>query len=121
MQLRVWPLDFTSHILEAEHDGRVTALSASPDGLKLLIGTSSGCIGMLDVPSVRHVTLLRSHTDIIYGLSMDPNNREFATASCDGTIRVWEIDGAQQQLVEFELPQVITPLNSIPLISSTAS
>ena len=47
---------------------------------------------------------MRSHTDIIYGLAMDPHNREFATASCDGSIRVWELDGAQQQLVEFELP-----------------
>lgn len=107
-KLRVWPLDFASHFLEAEHEGRVTALHASPDGalvsflasflrngykgsrrlvidvlclagLKLLVGTASGSIGMLDVPSVRHVTLVRSHTDIIYGLVMDPHNREFAT------------------------------------------
>ena len=25
-------------------------------------------------------------------------------ASCDGSIRIWELDGSQQQLVEFELP-----------------
>ena len=56
-KLRIWPLDFTSHFLEADHDGGVTALSSSPDGLKLLIGTASGSIGVLDVPSVRHVTL----------------------------------------------------------------
>ena len=29
---------------------------------------------------------------------------EFATASNDGSIRVWELDGNQAQLVEFEMP-----------------
>ena len=103
-KLRVWPLDFSAHFLEAEHEGAVTAIHASPDGLKLLIGTASGTIGMLDVPTVKHATVVRSHTDIIYGLAIDPHNREFVTASCDGTIRVWELDNNQAQLVEFELP-----------------
>ena len=98
------PLDFAAHFLEAEHEGAVTAVHASPDGLKLLIGTASGTIGVLDVPTLKHATIVRSHTDIIYGLSLDPHNREFATASCDGSIRVWELDGNQAQLVEFEMP-----------------
>eukprot|EP00967_Tisochrysis_lutea_P059733 scaffold76160_cov30-Tisochrysis_lutea.AAC.5 len=51
----------------ADQKLRVTSVSTSPDGLKLLIGTSSGSIGVLDVPSQRHATLGRSHTDIIYG------------------------------------------------------
>ena len=103
-KLRVWPLDFSAHFLEAEHEGGVTAIHASPDQLKLLIGTASGTIGMLDVPTLKHATVVRSHTDIIYGLAIDPHNREFVTASCDGSIRVWELDGNQAQLVEFELP-----------------
>jgi len=103
--LRVWPLDFSAHFLETEHEGSVTAIDASPDGLKLLIGTASGTIGMLDVPTLKHATIVRSHTDIIYGLALDPHNREFVTASCDGSIRVWELDGTQAQLVEFELPE----------------
>ena len=85
-KLRVWPLDFSAHFLEAEHEGAVTAIHASPDGLKLLIGTDSGTIGVLDVPTLKHATIVRSHTDIIYGLAIDPHNREFATASCDGSI-----------------------------------
>ena len=34
---------------------------------------------------------------------MDPHNREFATASCDNTIRVWQLDGACEAVVEFEV------------------
>ena len=69
----------------------------------MLVGTATGTVGVLDVPSQKHVTLLRSHADIIYGLAADPHNREFATASCDGSVRVWELDGVQQQLVELEV------------------
>lgn len=60
---------------------------------------------MLDVPTLKHATVVRSHTDIIYGLAVDPHNREFVTAGCDGSLRVWELDGTQAQLVEFELPE----------------
>ena len=88
-KLRVWPLDFASHVLEAEHEGPVTSVDASLDGLKLLVGTATGTIGVLDVPTQKHVTLVRSHTDIVYGLAVDPHNEEYATASCDGTVRIW--------------------------------
>jgi len=88
-KLRVWPLDFASHVLEAEHEGPVTSVDASLDGLKLLVGTATGTIGVLDVPTQKHVTLVRSHTDIVYGLALDPHNEEYATASCDGTVRIW--------------------------------
>lgn len=146
-KLRVWPLDFSAHFLEAEHEGSVTSIHASPDGLKLLIGTGastrrlhlrpwrpksrslstwapsalrtrpfnldaadmphtpippplsdSGTIGVLDVPTLKHATIVRSHTDMINGLAIDPHNREFATASNDGSIRVWELDGNQAQV-----------------------
>ena len=39
--LRLWPLDFAHVYLEAEHDGSVSAVSLSSDGLKILAGTSS--------------------------------------------------------------------------------
>ena len=39
--LRLWPLDFSSSFLEAEHEGSVTAVNVSEDGLKVLAGTSA--------------------------------------------------------------------------------
>lgn len=33
--LRVWPLDFGDHFLEAEHEAPVTAVGVSPDGLQV--------------------------------------------------------------------------------------
>ncbi len=39
--LRLWPLDFSSSFLEAEHEGGVTTVDISEDGLKVIAGTSS--------------------------------------------------------------------------------
>ena len=39
--LRLWPLDFAHVYLEAEHEGPVTAVDFSSDGLKILAGTAS--------------------------------------------------------------------------------
>lgn len=46
--LRVWPLDFSEFFLEAEHEGPVTAVDISWNGLGILVGTSVGTVGMLD-------------------------------------------------------------------------
>ena len=41
--LRLWPLDFAHVYLEAEHEGPVTAVDFSSDGLQILAGTSTVC------------------------------------------------------------------------------
>ena len=38
--MRLWPLDFAHVYLEAEHEGPVTAVDFSSDGLKILAGTA---------------------------------------------------------------------------------
>lgn len=47
--LRVWPLDFSEFYIEAKHEGAVTSLDVSVDGLKVFCGTSSGGLGTLDI------------------------------------------------------------------------
>ncbi|XP_064636675.1 WD repeat-containing protein 90-like [Lineus longissimus] len=102
--LRLWPLDFAQVYLEAEHEGPVTAVSISTDGLKILAGTVTGNLGILDVATRNYTTIMRSHTDHIHSAAVDPLRRHIATVSKDHTIRVWDIDN-QQQLFDFTAPQ----------------
>ncbi len=104
--LRVWPLDFSDYFLEAQHEGPVQSVDVSPDGLKLVVGTSSGTLGVLDVSSHNYHTLLRSHTDKIHACALDPSDlrEEFGTVSADGTIRFWSLN-TLEQLYEFAAPQ----------------
>ncbi|MED6241311.1 hypothetical protein ATANTOWER_008505 [Ataeniobius toweri] len=94
--LRLWTLDFSAVILEAEHEGAVSKVMVSFDGLQVLAATSTGNLGFLDVSSRGYNTLMRSHTDTVLGFSVDGIRRHLTTASADGTIRVWNMDSLHQ-------------------------
>ncbi|XP_074519833.1 WD repeat-containing protein 90 [Halichoeres trimaculatus] len=94
--LRLWPLDFSSVFLEAEHEGPVSLVSVSSDSLHVLAATSTGNLGFLDVRSRGYSTLMRSHTDTVLGFSVDGVRRHLTTASSDGTVRIWNMDSLQQ-------------------------
>ncbi|XP_055006516.1 WD repeat-containing protein 90 [Boleophthalmus pectinirostris] len=94
--LRLWPLDFSSVFLEAEHEGPVSLVSVSSDGLQVLAATSTGILGYLDVNSHDYNTLMRSHTDTVLGFSLGGVHRHLATASSDGTVRIWNMDSLHQ-------------------------
>ncbi|XP_066539496.1 WD repeat-containing protein 90 [Hoplias malabaricus] len=94
--LRLWPLDFSSVLLEAEHEGPVSLVCVSADSLSVLAATSTGNLGYLDVSSRGYRTLMRSHTATVLGFSVDGIRRQITTASRDCTVRVWAMDSAQQ-------------------------
>ncbi|GMH67841.1 hypothetical protein TL16_g04784 [Triparma laevis f. inornata] len=95
--LRLWPLDFSDFLLEAQHDAPVTKISLSLDGLKLLVGTGSGTIGVLDVVTQSYATVMRSHASGILSLASDFERKEFASVGQDKTIRVWSsVNGRQK-------------------------
>ncbi|CAH2307904.1 WD repeat-containing 90 [Pelobates cultripes] len=98
--LRLWPLDFSGVFLEAEHEGPVSCVSISPEGLQVLSCTSSGELGVLDVPSRGYLTLMRSHTQSLLAFSHHRFHPQLATVSCDNTIRIWDTQ-SQQQLYDF--------------------
>lgn len=60
-KLRLWPLDFTDFLLEAQHEGCVTQIHVAVDGRKLCIGTDAGTLGVLNVSEHSYSTVLRSH------------------------------------------------------------
>ncbi|KAM4024166.1 LOW QUALITY PROTEIN: WD repeat-containing protein 90 [Anomaloglossus baeobatrachus] len=94
--LRLWPLDFSGVFLEAEHEGPLSCVSISPDGLRVLSSTRSGELGVLDVPSRGYQTLMRSHTDSLLAFSTHPSLAQIATVSSDRTIRIWDATSLQQ-------------------------
>ncbi|KAM9724960.1 WD repeat-containing protein 90 isoform 1-T1 [Dama dama] len=102
--LRLWPLDFSSVLLEAEHEGPVTSVHVSPGGLRVLSTTSSGHLGFLDVPSQAYSVLVRSHTAPVLALATERSRGQLATVSQDHTVRVWDLV-TLQQLYDFALPE----------------
>jgi len=47
--LRVWPLDFKEHLMQAQHDCGVAAIAVSSDDLKLAVSTVRGTLGEMSL------------------------------------------------------------------------
>lgn len=95
--LRVWPLDFSDFLMEAQHEGSVTSIKISRDGSSLLIGTAVGTLGVLHVSDHSYRTILRSHTKSILRVDRKGAGEEFATVSQDKTLRIWDLFTGQQR------------------------
>ncbi|KAM6407489.1 WD repeat-containing protein 90 [Rhynochetos jubatus] len=98
--LRLWPLDFTAVVLEAEHEAPVSSVSISLDSRKVLCTTTTGNLGYLDIQSRDYNTLMRSHEDSVLAFSVEGIWKRMATVSQDNTIRVWDLV-SMQQLYDF--------------------
>ncbi|KAB1251813.1 WD repeat-containing protein 90 [Camelus dromedarius] len=98
--LRLWPLDFSSVLLEAEHEGAISSVLISPNGLHVLSATSLGHLGFLDVPSQEYSVLVRSHAALVVALATDCSRGQLATVSQDHTVRIWDL-ATLQQLYDF--------------------
>lgn len=124
--MRLWPLDFSSVFLEAEHEGPVSLVCVSSDGSRVLAATSAGNLGYLDVGSRGYRTLMRSHTGSVLGFSVDGVRRRVTTVSRDSTVRVWDMD-TMQQLYDFvsddddESPCSVAFHPSMPLFTCGSS
>lgn len=82
--------------LPAEHEGPISSVHLSPDGLRVLSTTSSGHLGFLDMPSREYSMLVRSHTALVLALATECNRGQLATVSRDHTVRVWDLATLQQ-------------------------
>jgi WD40 repeat protein len=74
----------------------VVALTFSLDGKLLGIAggepTVEGEIKILDVPSWKQVAEIKNgHSDTVYGICFNPDNKMIATASADKFVKVWEL------------------------------
>uniref|UniRef100_A0A8C1YTD6 WD repeat domain 90 n=1 Tax=Cyprinus carpio TaxID=7962 RepID=A0A8C1YTD6_CYPCA len=123
--MRLWPLDFSSVFLEAEHEGPVSLVCVSSDGSRVLAATTTGNLGYLDVSSRGYRTLMRSHTASVLGFSVDCVRRRVTTVSRDSTVRVWDMD-TMQQLYDFvsdddESPCSVAFHPSMPLFACGSS
>ncbi|ERE68677.1 WD repeat-containing protein 90 [Cricetulus griseus] len=83
-----------------EHDGPVSSVSFSPDGMRVLSTTTSGHLGFLDIPSREYTVLTRSHMAPVLALSTEQNRGQMATVSLDHTVRIWDL-ATLQQLYDF--------------------
>ncbi|XP_061411307.1 WD repeat-containing protein 90 isoform X1 [Lethenteron reissneri] len=107
--LRLWLLDFSTMLLEAEHEAPVSAVAISADGRRVLAATAGpagASLGFLEVASRHYATLARSHAGPVLGCSADGALRHLVTVGRDASVRVWDSDSGQQ-LLDFSTLAVV--------------
>lgn len=75
----------------------VQALQFAPDSLTLAVAAKDPTVSLVDVDSGRERGKLSGHTSSIVGLAYSADSKMLATASTDGTVKVWNPD--QQKLL----------------------
>ncbi|KAG1901931.1 WD40-repeat-containing domain protein [Suillus fuscotomentosus] len=59
---------------------------------KLIAGLNDGSIKIFDTATWQQIAVLEGHTDVVSSLTLFPNDRLLASASWDGTARLWNLD-----------------------------
>jgi len=76
---------------QVQFDSPVLGMSFSPDNLEILASTANGTIARMNIATMKYMIISESHTNAIVDVAFPPNDCDrFATASIDGTIRVWD-------------------------------
>jgi WD40 repeat protein len=72
------------------HDRPITALAASPNGKQLVAGSGDGALRLWPHAERGDFKQIRAHDDEIAAMAFTPDQRFFATAGADLSIKVWD-------------------------------
>ena len=103
----------TFHLFDIKARREITRLSAlprvdsppigfafSPDGRTVAYcKDKSGTITLLNIEDDTVTGLLKGHTDAVLVLAFSPDGRRLASGADDRTVRIWNLDARQQDVV----------------------
>ena len=72
------------------HNDQVNGVAVSPDGTRLVTGSSDGTAKIWALPSGRKLLTLTGHAGAVWDVAFSPDGREVATAGEDTTTRLWD-------------------------------
>ena len=90
--------DRSSALFDVER-GVITDMTVSPNGRLLAVGTGSGGVVLLDASSGALVRTLEGHTAAVWRPTFTSDGHRLATASSDGSVRVWRTDTGRELLL----------------------
>jgi WD40 repeat protein len=92
--VRCWNLADGTQVWAMSLPSAVTALACAGDGKTLLSGAADGSVRLLEVSGRRERATLLGHTAAVQDIALlrsDGNSLRFASASADGTARIWNV------------------------------
>jgi WD40 repeat protein len=103
--VKVWaPVLPYQHIIDFEKDKPIS-VAIAPDGKRVATGFKDGALRLYSLPDLKLLWEKKSHADQIQHLAFNFEGTMLASASFDGTARLWQIDQdtLQEQLPPFKI------------------
>ncbi|HWT48836.1 MAG TPA: hypothetical protein VN255_09740, partial [Mycobacterium sp.] len=83
-------------LVMAGHTDVVKSVAFSPDGQRIISGSSDDAVRMWDAATDRQIGApLTGHTDIVTSVAFSPDGQRIASASADNTVRLWPTPAAR--------------------------
>lgn len=90
-QLYFWDVEQRQQLAAlAGHNGRINALSFSPDGRKAASVSSDQTVGFWDLERKKLLYQSRGHKGVVTCLAFSPNGHRLVTGGYDRIVRIWD-------------------------------
>jgi WD40 repeat protein/serine/threonine protein kinase len=89
---KIWDAQTGQELLSLKVGG--SSLAFSPDG-KRLASTGGGTVKVLDAQTGQEILTFKGHTEDVLSLAFSPDGKHVASASRDGTVKVWDAQAVQ--------------------------
>ena len=76
--------------------GLVTSVSWSPDGKRVVTGSTDDSVRIWDVESGEELRKLEGHFDWVASVSWSPDGKRVVTGSGDRTVRIWDVRSGKE-------------------------
>ncbi len=97
-KVKLWDAETGSEIAELT-DEHVAKIAFNPDGKTIAIGRVSGEVQIRRLPTGELEKTLSGHSQMILDLSYDPTGTFLASASRDGSCRIWNVSNGDVEYV----------------------
>jgi TIR domain/WD domain, G-beta repeat len=87
---RNWRTEWGERVIFAGHTEPVLAIRFSPDGTRVLTGSSDTTARLWDAASGKPIAILAGHKGPVWAVAFSPDGTRVLTGSGDGTARLWD-------------------------------
>jgi WD40 repeat protein len=88
----VWDLAEKKPVRQFKADAAPTSVCFLPDGQRIAIGDAKGGVAIWSLADGKPAVRYAGHAKIVSGIAVSPDGRSLATASHDGTVKLWAVE-----------------------------